>query len=268
MATYIGSTEISNGYIGIPNPESIVLDKSFISMDTVWQTSQITATIEPTLSDHSITWTSDDTTVATVSTTGLVTCVTPWDCTITATTVNGLTASCSVKASKLPVGYQEVEWIGSNWMQRIKSWVSVAPWIRANIDFQITNGTSSDQAIIGYYASNSSVYRCGYWPNDWFTMSEGSFSLLRQTATGNPIAVTQNSFQLYLFAKQRYSDWTADSQATGKLFSCQMYDGSTLVRDFVPCYTTANTEIWLYDIVNNTFYTNQWGGTFTKWPDV
>ena len=88
--------ELKNAYIWIPNPTSIVLDKSFISLTTVGQTEQLTATIEPTISDHSVTWSSDDTTVATVSTTGLVTCVTPWTCTITATTVNGLTASCGV----------------------------------------------------------------------------------------------------------------------------------------------------------------------------
>ena len=89
-------TPLKDAYIWIPFPTSIVLDKSSISLTTVWQTEQLTATIEPTISDHSITWSSDDTTVATVSTSWLVTCVTPWECTITATTVNGLTASCSV----------------------------------------------------------------------------------------------------------------------------------------------------------------------------
>lgn len=88
--------ELKNAYIWIPNPTSIVLDKSSISLTTIWQTEQLTATIEPTISDHSVTWSSDDTTIATVSTTGLVTCVTPWTCTITATTVNGLTATCGV----------------------------------------------------------------------------------------------------------------------------------------------------------------------------
>jgi len=88
--------ELKNAYIWIPFPESIVLDKSSITLTTIWQTEQLTATIEPTISDHSITWSSDDTTVATVSTSWLVTCVTPWECTIIATTVNGLTATCYV----------------------------------------------------------------------------------------------------------------------------------------------------------------------------
>ena len=88
--------ELKNAYIWIPNPTSIVLDKSSISLTTIGQTEQLTATLSPIPCDQSVTWSSDDTTVATVSTTGLVTCVTPWTCTITATTVNGLTASCSV----------------------------------------------------------------------------------------------------------------------------------------------------------------------------
>jgi len=108
MSTYIWSTEITNAYIWIPFPESITLDKSSISLTTVGQTEQLTATIEPTVSDKTITWSSDDTTVATVSTTGLVTCVTPWTCTITATTVNGLTASCSVRL--LVTVYKYLRW--------------------------------------------------------------------------------------------------------------------------------------------------------------
>ena len=89
-------TEITNLYIGIPNPESITLDKSSLSLTTVWQTEQLTATLTPTPCDQRIIWTTTNHTVATVSTTGLVTCVTPWECTITAITANGLTASCSV----------------------------------------------------------------------------------------------------------------------------------------------------------------------------
>ena len=90
-------TELKNAYIWIPDPISIVLNKSAINLTTIWQTEQLSATIRPTVSDKTITWSSDDTTVATVSTTWLVTCVTPWTCTITATTVNWLTATCSVR---------------------------------------------------------------------------------------------------------------------------------------------------------------------------
>ena len=100
-------TEITNLYVGIPFPSRITLDKSYISLTTVGQTEQLTATLTPTICDQSVTWSSDDTTIATVSTTGLVTCVTPWECTITATTVNGLTATCSVVPS---TEYKYLRW--------------------------------------------------------------------------------------------------------------------------------------------------------------
>lgn len=50
--------------------------------------------------------------------------------------------------------------------------------------------------------------------------------------------------------------------APAKLYSCQIYDNGTLVRDFVPCKNTSGT-IGLYDLVNNVFYTNAGSGTFT-----
>ena len=128
--------ELKNAYIWIPDPTSIVLNKSSISLTTVWQTMQLTATIEPTVSDKTITWSSDDTTVATVSTTGLVTCVTPWTATITATTVNGLTATCEVTNQSwwqpwantlvyMPLDWDAVDYSGN---QNDGTWVGTASY--------------------------------------------------------------------------------------------------------------------------------------------
>lgn len=93
--------ELYAGYIGewYLVPTSISLDESSISLTTVWQTEQLTATILPADARDTVTWTSSNTSIATVDNTWLVTCVTPWECTITATTVNGLTATCSVRAN-------------------------------------------------------------------------------------------------------------------------------------------------------------------------
>lgn len=95
--------ELKNAYIWELLPTSITLDKSSISLTTVWQTEQLTATVEPEDAPRkTVTWSSDDTSIATVSSSWLVTCVTPWTCTITATTVNGLTASCEVSSGWVP----------------------------------------------------------------------------------------------------------------------------------------------------------------------
>lgn len=76
----------------------ITLDKNSIALNTAWQTEQLVATITPSdAANKNIIWTSSDETIATVSQTWLVTCVTPGSCTITATTEDWwYTATCSV----------------------------------------------------------------------------------------------------------------------------------------------------------------------------
>lgn len=96
-------TELQNAYIWeYVDVTSLTLDKSSISLTTVWQTNQLTATTVPAWA--TVTWSSSDTTIATVSNTWLVTCVTPWNCTITATSF-GVTATCSVVNSCFVYSY-------------------------------------------------------------------------------------------------------------------------------------------------------------------
>ena len=47
-----------------------------------------------------------------------------------------------------------------------------------------------------------------------------------------------------------------------KLYSCQIYDNGTLVRDVVPCYRKSDKVAGLYDKANDIFYENQGTGNF------
>lgn len=86
--------ELNNAYIGEwVDVTSLTLNKSSISLTTVWQTEQIIATTVPAWA--TVNWSSDDTTVATVSSSWLVTCVSVWTCTITAESF-WVTATCNV----------------------------------------------------------------------------------------------------------------------------------------------------------------------------
>jgi len=50
----------------------------------------------------------------------------------------------------------------------------------------------------------------------------------------------------------------------GKMFSFQIYDNGTLVRDLVPCIKDSNNTVGAYDIVNDVFYTVPTGYTTDK----
>lgn len=277
-------TELKNAYIGIPNPTSIVLDKSFITLTTVWQTEQLTATIEPTISDHSITWSSDDTTVATVSTTGLVTCVTPWSCTITATTVNWLTDTCSVAPSKLPAGYQEVEYIESSWGQYINTWVNASRDISTKLVMRPNMSYTSEYAIFWDDWSASALflmeYQWKYRLHNWWNYWDFSpVSNVKTTIETNSSWITINGTSYLLTAGSSYSSysinlysiwswWWRNNRGHFRTYSFQISNNNVLVRDFVPCYRIADSVVWMYDLVNSQFYTNLWTWTFTKGPDV
>lgn len=121
--------ELQAAYIGewYVVPTSITLNKSSVSLTTVWQTEQLTATILPADARQTVTWTSSNTSVATVDTTWLVTCVTPWDCTITATTVNWLTATCTVKQNTI-LDFTTQNVLTFTYRQNSQTWYGWTSW--------------------------------------------------------------------------------------------------------------------------------------------
>lgn len=54
----------------------------------------------------------------------------------------------------------------------------------------------------------------------------------------------------------------------GKIYSFRIYEGNTLVKDFVPCYRKSDNAIGFYDLINQVFLVNNGSGTFTKGPNV
>ena len=54
---------------------------------------------------------------------------------------------------------------------------------------------------------------------------------------------------------------------SAKLYSCQIYDNGTLIRDYIPCQTVAG-DIGLWDDVNRVFYGNAGSGTFMAGPVI
>ena len=84
-----------------------------------------------------------------------------------------------------------------------------------------------------------------------------SFNNIMITNTSSTVNATTNMFLLAL-----NNVGTAKYFLSAKLYSCKIYDGDTLVRDFIPIKTTTNVY-GLWDKVNKVFYPNAGTGTFT-----
>ena len=79
----------------------------------------------------------------------------------------------------------------------------------------------------------------------------------------NTVTETYQEFScpvtLYLFAQN--NNGTVQFYSIARLYSCQIYDNGTLVRDFVPCKNSSGVA-GLYDMVEGKFYGNAGTGSF------
>ena len=188
---------------------------------------------------------------------------------------------------RLPSEYQEVEYIQSSWdwdntWQYINTLLSIQNWqsLKVEIDFQYLNNTTAERDIFAYYVDSTNDYILWFkWWFFWILNSSTNWTLTT-TRTPNTYSTntrykviaewtTKNSSKSpFLFASNWGNDNLWDWDISAKLYYCKVRQNNVLVRDFIPCYRKSDSVIWLYDLVNNQFYTNSWTGTFSKWSDV
>jgi len=181
-------------------------------------------------------------------------------------------------ASRLPEGYTELAYIESSGTQYIDT------------GFKPNNNTRvvMDAALIGtgtvclFGARNSATVKnysllslSSYIRSDYNTAYSQQFAVNVNTRRvydknkettvidGTSQSYTNSTFQadnnMFLFANNE--NGTARFQSSAKLYSCQIYDNETLIRDYVPCRNPYD-EVGLYDLVTKTFYCNSGTGSF------
>ena len=197
--------------------------------------------------------------------------------------------------------YKEVEYIQSSWTQRIDTWINVSNdstyWFELKCNFDVARESVMDMGwdnsdVRRYWVQvgiwNWQISRPMYGTNDdyanfvynptpqtWvdYTMVYNynwnrSWSLNWTTYASNlSVGSFTYNYNWNIFC-QTLNNWTYARFSKFKLYYMKIYHGTTLVRDFVPCYRLSDNVIWLFDKVNNKFYANAWTGTFTKGNDV
>lgn len=185
----------------------------------------------------------------------------------------------------LPSGYTQVEYIQSGGTQYIDTGFKANNNTRVVMDAQLTStalaalfggrtaATSKNYALM---VTNSGALRSDYngsYSQTWSVTltNRRVIDKNKETTTidGTSQSYANSAFQcdynLYLLAMNNAG--TIQWQASAKLYSCQIYDNGTLVRDYVPCKNASGTA-GMYDMVNATFYANAGTGTFTVGSSV
>lgn len=193
---------------------------------------------------------------------------------------------------RLPSEYQEVEYIQSDWSQWLNTGVKVTNntkvvnkgyleayewvmyWVWLSWSYQsivLRDYNLKYRARVRSWASANttvtSTVSCGTTPHI-FELSQGDWFWIDGTKIGSMTSYTFTETQdLYIFWWNGWNSTHMDGSPCS-IYYFKMYESGTLIRDLVPCYRKLDNEIWMYDLVTNTFYTNAGTGTFTKWNDV
>lgn len=186
----------------------------------------------------------------------------------------------------LPYGYQKLQYIQSTGTQYVNTGVKPNQDARVVLDVYASPATTASwlfgarngntDRTFGLLSYNSQ-YRSDYnnSTEEYSTVTpSGKFTVDKDknvTKFNGTIGVTakygafQCTYPMFLFANNNAG--TAAGFGSFKLYSCQIYDNGTLVRDYVPCKNPSGV-VGLYDLTGKQFYGNSGTAIFYAGPPV
>ena len=185
-------------------------------------------------------------------------------------------------SSRLPAGYTEVEYVENTNRAYINSNFTPNQDTRIVCDMQLVTQNSYGRLFgAGHWDESDGLnlnYEGGYLRISWF--GKTTWTIFNNVPTNfNRHIYDLNKNNLYvdesLIGSNTYTTKTASNNLglfcfigktgnpptdsaeyfLGKLYSCQIYDNGTLVRNLVPCTNSSNVA-GVYDIVNDAFYSS------------
>ena len=184
----------------------------------------------------------------------------------------------------LPKEYTEVDYIEGTGTQYIDTGIYGS--LDIEIKIQATNNNYSGQ-LLGDITTSNQAISCNFGVNNVgsrFGDKAANASLNTFITYNVPFILKENKNGIYINDIQRIAfntetDFTttntlllfnrnSNSGATtaswkGRLYYCQIYDGDTLIRDFIPCYRNSDVKVGLYDLISKSFFENAGNGYFT-----
>lgn len=194
----------------------------------------------------------------------------------------------------LPSGYTQIEYIESTGTQWIDTGVQIGSTgaVQARFRPGSLGSTYYEQRLCGAYDGTNRcfiLYNCfnpaylGVGTNDYTTglaVTAGTdYSITCMVESAGTVqydlngSVTSVSYggtietgrNLYLFCCNENGSKTGFAKV--RLYEFRLYDGSTKVRDLVPCINP-NGAVGMYDEVSGAFFGNAGSGVFTAGPEI
>nr|DAI43618.1 MAG TPA: hypothetical protein [Caudoviricetes sp.] len=184
-------------------------------------------------------------------------------------------------SSRLPEGYAEVQYIQSTGTQYVDT--GFKPNQDSRVLIKLSTSETGSHTVFGADID---------WVDNGFALGVGFTHYGKETGTisglnnGSPhevdfnkniismdgstvLAMGASTFSvphnLALFANNRAGG--IQGKTTMALYYCRIYDGNTIIRDYIPC-KNAGGAVGLYDLIGQKFYGNAGTGVFLAGPVV
>ena len=191
--------------------------------------------------------------------------------------------------------YQRVEYITSSWWQYIDTWYKwnqntefevkvrmtstnsanqMRPWwdmwtnTSNSISVVFRNGSNYDSVNNRFWWTVAQLYTSDTPLNTDFTViTNKNWFYLNWTSKSRSWSVwtftTENNMWLLQVKNKNWTEWFI-----WRMYYAKITENWTLKRNLVPVYRKSDSVIWMLDITNKVFYTNNWTWTFWKWNNV
>lgn len=190
-------------------------------------------------------------------------------------------------AADVPVGYTILEYIQSSGTQYVDTgfvpnnnsrvFIDIEPLESETFSFFGARKSNTDSSFCFFLIYNN-TYRSDYGSTNQsvsvsstlkrvvIDKNKNQFSIDGVSYSNTP-ATFNSSFPLYLLTNNYNGSSSGETIGSAKIYSCQIYNNGTLVRDYVPVINTSGvTGLW--DKVNGEFVGNSGTGSFISGPAV
>lgn len=180
----------------------------------------------------------------------------------------------------LPNEYQEVAYLESTGAQYIDSGIVGGDGITTNISVYRT-ATSSNECFCGAYDGSHRLWLAYTFGGNWYRgYNNAAGAMVASTPIEEWVTIkisTNNDAVTYNINDVDYSaNYTKGFSAVNNVFLfamgtnnganywgrcrmayCNLYDNNAIVRAFIPCYRKSDGKPGMYDLITETFFTNQ-----------